>query len=636
MDAGLSDRAKRQLQINGSVTYTNQLPALRDKYVPHLLGTVSQLQEENAAISGVLANKGTLANLKPTDLAKIGVTSAAEITPEFITNLASMKQSNDRRIQNLLTTVGHLKSDDFSDISGSNFEPIAGAMYSRDWMKNVAEGFSYDFTKNTMKADPVQMLFYREHMENARQEDKQQFDLGLKKMELEYQLLGKSGNLKMMLGMGTGQGLLDASREDNPTTSPFSSVDKASSYDEVTNKWTEINGQMGKLDTWLLDKLKSFGLDSSVTSTDDARFKNFYENFKTTASSDPEKVKIVDQYENQLGKYVSVADLYKNTLDNVDAQTAHIDKQNKQDISQINPVVLKDGTVVTPNMIYNLILNPNKEINGLKFTMGPYELAHHMGIYHGSLFYKGTMVQGGISAQEDWSGDIGSKLHPLFEKVRDKLSTGATKLSDARNEIMNRETVLQRESYAFPFLNNNESTFKTRIAQRIGLPLKYIDDLTVGDTDLDGRLIVRLNTDRAKATKEYDASSVLHNLKNYGGKDNPVLSDDASAVMLSGINELDLLDTNKLSSVMQPYMRSIEKRVDVTGKPQSTGFIRSSMNNTSYRLDVAKSYNGGFDYVIYDKNNPTSPVYSTEQRDDALGKFNILVEEKKTISVPKK
>lgn len=634
LDGGLSDAAKRQLQINGSVTYRNQLPALRDKYVPHLLGTVSQLQEENSAINGVLTNKGNLATLKEADLKKIGVNSAAEITPEFIANLEKIKMANDTRINNLTSTLGRLQKGDFTDISGTNFETIAGAMYSRDWMKNVGEGFSYDFTKNTMKADPIQMMFYHEHEENARLQNKEQFDLMLKQMELKQQLMLKTGNLKTMLGMGTGDDLIEESRLNNATNSPFSSVDKADDYNGLLNKWTGVQGQTDKLNSWLMERLKTFpnGLSADVKDISDTRFQNFWANFKATAASDPEKLKIVNQYEGQLNNYHVLGSLYRNVLDRVDAQVAPEQKVLETAIGS-KSIKLDNGLTITAKDIIDAQNGTSQNGFSIVEETGtqPAEINSFAKTYTiRKLAYNGKVISGPLTGYGEPS-KVTSFMNEVNKAVGDKNEI----LQKRRQEFMKNETVLQREGFDFPFLNDNESAFKKRFAQEIGLPSQYIGDLTIGQTDLDGRLVVSLNTSRAKATKEYDGSQVLKNLKNYGGLDNPTVGGDNNSVMLSGISGLDVINEKDFSSIITPYVRSMETRVDYTLKPQSTGYLRSDVNNTSYRLDISKRYDNGFDYVIYDQANESSPVYSNNQRSDALNFFNMLVSKKIQAQVPK-
>jgi hypothetical protein len=652
MDAGLSDKAKRQLQINGYVTYRRQPEALRDKYVPHLQGTISQLSEETEAIKGVLANKNSLKSLKKEDLNKIGIADASQVTPELIQALDDRVKLNNARIQNMTGSIQKMIAGDLTDITGNNYEAIAGTVYSRDYMENVGEGFSYDFTKNTMKADPIQMMFFQQAQQNARQEDQQDFDLEKLDKELEndlkvkrLEMMSKTGNLKMMFGMGM-DGMIENARVQNDTGSPFSTIDKADSYDQVTARREELSGKKTTLNQWLIKELKSYGLDSSITDTGDARFTNFWANFQTTSSSDPEKAKLVAEYKNKLGEYVSLDDLYRNTQESVDKKIKPLEDKLLADIGSMEAVTVKDanGNVVT--------INPNDILNSMSGKTSPFSAIGGSGGTGGTA--SGNVpVSGGYSSANYYYngvpitatyGSSGYPLHELVRGIRQKASASAANVKSERNKLMQDETVLQREGYAFPFLNSNSladiqkgevAGFKESIAQKIGLNLKFIDDLTIGQTDLDGRLIVTLNTDRVKATKEYDADLIIENLKRLNGRDNKVVEGTDNSIVLEGISELDVIDENNLSSIMKPYVRSLEKKANMT-QNSSTGFIHS-YNGRSYRLDVGQSYNGGYNYKIIDQENTSSPVYSTSDRDDALAKFQTLTRNTgTTIPAPQK
>lgn len=650
LDGQLSDRAKRQLQINGYVTYKNNPQALRDKYVPHLQGTISQLEEENSAIKGVLANKGNLKSLKKEDLQKLGLSSADEVTPDLIKRMEETVKLNDNRVLNMTTSVNKLLGNDFTDISGENLEPIAGAMYSRDYMQNVSEGFSYNFTNNTMKADPIQSMFYTQKMINARQEDSQAHDIFKLGKELDNQIYlkqldmmgkGAAGGLKSLLtgrmGGIDGEALIDGARTMNDADSPFSSIDKQDSYDKITDVRKGLSQQRLEYDNYIIKELKNNGLDASITSTSDPRFKNFYENFKTTAKSDPEKMKLIDEYEQRMARNVSLDKLYSNTQDNVDVKLKPLEAQMEKQIASIAPVTIKVGgknLTITSSEVLNALNGKGSRLQiiqgsaGTQGSSGPAGLVNvNSGYRPDTYIYDGKVI-------ESTYGKSGYPLHELIRGIVVKHGENAATIKKQRNELMGRETVLQREGYAFPMLNSNDekNDFKNRIAQNINLNLKFIDDLTIGQTDLDGRVIVTLNTDRVKATKEYDATEVLNKLKRYNGRDNKPVPGTDNSFVLEGISELDIIDENNLSSIMKPYIRSMEERATAI-QNESTGFI-PGLNGRSYRLDVGRSYGGGFSYKIYDSES-SSPIYSTNNRNDALAKFELRTQTKETqISVP--
>lgn len=628
MDAGLSDKAKRQLQINGFVTYKNNPEALRDNYVPHLSGTLSQLQEENAAIQGVLANKNNLKSLGKTELEKLGLQDASQITPDFIKSLEQKKQNNDGRIINLNTTINKLNSGDFSDIMGENFETVAGTVYSRDYMQNIGEGFSYDFSKNTKKADPAQMMFYQQHEINARQEDEQAHDLIVKQAEFDnamklkqMEMLYKSGNLKQLIGGVGGTNSIDDARIQNDTNSPFSTVDTPDSYDKVTQNIQDIVQKRTELNQKLLKDMKQQGLDPAVTSVDDARFNNFWSNFTTTASSDPEKQKVVDNYLTNMGKLVALQDLYTGTQASVDKKVDEVQKTMNIKTDNLRPITLEangEKITITPQDIIDNISGKAHGINVDAMSYSP-----------GTFYVRGFTVNG----KNYYGDDNYNKFAQLYQNLAGQMYTKETTLKQKRNELMQDETIIQRPGYNFTQLNENEGEFKKRIAQEIGVKDKFIGDIIIGQTDLDGRVVVTLQpSDESK--KAYDTKLALEKLKRYGGRDNKVTKDSDNQVVLEGINELDLINNNDLGSVMTPYVRNLEKRVTNT-KDASTPYMRSMSNGTSYRISISTGYGGGYEYKIYDQKDPSSPVFSSQDREQALGTFNQLTQTKSQIKVPK-
>jgi hypothetical protein len=613
MDAGLSDKARRQLEINGSVAYRKNPEALLDKYLPHLHGTVAQLLEQEAAIKGVLANKNNLKSLKPADLEKIGIRDASQITPEFIKMLEDTEKGINMRVSNLNTTIAKLLGGDLSPVTGEDYEKIAGTVFSRDYMENVGEGFSFDFTNNELKSDPIQMMFYQQGQQNARQEDQQQHEIELKQMQLDADILKKqmeavkSGNLKTLLGIPGAQGIIEDARIMNDSNSPFSEIDKADSYEAVTNKRKEIADKRAGVNQQLVRDLRAYGLDTSVTRTDDARFVNFWKNFAATAAGDPEKKKIVDNYYNEISPLVALEDLYKNTQDVVDEQIKPI-LNTPLDFSKVPNVELrgKDGKVrvVTPQEMLDNVSGKSNSL-GLK-----------------------TIENRGILLSTEFEGtDNFNKMFSLYRTVHDMHNNRTSEIKTKRNEIMQRETVLQREGYNFQFLNDKDSPFKKRIAQELGIQEKYVDKITIGQTDLDGRIIIKL-ADAKKEETDYDRDGALEKLKRYGGRDNKPTKDDKNAIVVEGINDVDVIDDNDIESIMTPYVRTLESKA-LTSKEgvASTGFMRSMHAGRSYRLEVSKRYNGTFEYrVVSDKD--ITPVFSSSDRKTALDWMNRIITKK--------
>lgn len=630
LDGGLSDRAKRQLQINGYVTYKNNPLALRDKYIPHLNGTITQLEEETSAIKGVLANKNNLKNLKKADLEKLGIEDISEITPELISTLDSTVKANDARVHNMRESVRKMLNGDLTDISGTNFEPVAGAVYSRDYTQNVAEGFSYNFSKNTMRADPVQMMFYQQGLQNARQEDQQQFEMEKLDKQLHNDLMIKmmqqnqaSGNIKKMLtgaGGNIAEELLEQARSFSPSTSPFTQIEKTDSYDKITEERVKIATEREGVNKWLINKLKKYGLDANVGHTDDPRFNNFWQNFKTTSKGDPVKDQIVNEYYGKMSPLVATEDLYRKTQENVDKRIRPINQRIDNELKGIDPVTIKlqvkdengravwRNVTVRPEDLVDQVVNQDK---------------------HGWIVSKGFNVAG-QNINHLNSNDNYQKLRSLANQIASGHKKALGELKTERSKLIDEETVLQREEYNFAWMNSNQLAdpqkgeipgFKETLAGKLNIPLKHIDDLNVGETDLEGRLVISLNRDRKKIAEDYNVDQVIQNIKNYGGGNNKETED--GRFVLENISQLDVIKRDDLSSIMGPYVRRLENNSSIS-QTQSTPFLRAD-NGREYRLEVGKTVNGGHDYTIIDSSSPTSPVAVFYDRTAALENFeNIL------------
>lgn len=625
LDAGLSDRAKRQLQINGAVIYRDNPYALRDKYVPYLQGTISQLSQQKAAIAGVLVNKNNLTNLKKEDLAKLGITDISQITPEFLKQLQQTSDNIDGRLTNLNDTTSRLARGDFSPIQGDNFERVASTVFSRDYMQNVGEGFSYDFNTNTRKADPVQMMEFTQSQINERQNNDHQFQLKIEEMKLNADRALKikmSGSLKNLLGLSNAEDIINDARIQNDTTSPFTAIDKSDTYDAVTAKRQDIANQRAQLNKWQYTKLQtSFGMPADIRQGSPEEQK-FWDNFVLTGRGDPVKDDMIKNFTQKMDLLIAQEDLYRGTQNSVDTKLAPIEKDLNQKISNIKDNVTVNGVIITANDVMDALNGKGNKLNIIsKATNINFGGQQGQSISGSSstdtYFANGHPIAGGSNI---------IKLNDLVRQVRVKIGEKTELINKTRNQLMGQETALQREGYLFPEMNtfdekNPEGSFKGKVAQQLEMTGKnLVDKITIGQTDLDGRVIVTV----APATKgetDYDHKKAMEKLLTYGGVGNVKVDDNT--VMLVNVDSLDLIDNNSMTSVMKPYIRSLENNTTLT-QPQSTAFMRSG-SGYSYRLKVSASPGSGFDYEIINQDAPTSPVYTTTSREDALGQFQNLL-----------
>jgi hypothetical protein len=622
IDAGLSDQARRQLQINAAVTYKDQPEALRAKYVPHLQGLRHGYSEDMAAIQGVLANEGNLKNLKPADLQKLGLSDVSQLTPDFIKMLHEKAKSLNDNIINTDQTIERLQSGNFEDIMGKNFEHVASSVYSRDWMQNVGEGFSYDWKSNSVKADPVQMMFYKEAQQNARQEDDQQYDawalqkkfdndLQLKQMDMAGKLLGKNAK-------DITQGDLDLMRVHNTADGPFSDITTGESYNKITGIRTDIANARAGLNNRLFSQMRSsFGLPEEVKSTSDPAFQKWYDNFKLTAKGDPVKEGVINEYEDMMNNLILKETKYKGLQDWADKQVAPMQVNIANEASKIQPFNIRGGTISGADISNAILGKPG----ALQISVG-------------SMGTQGSPLLGMSSAPigedrvtfngQPLSGNDKAKVLEAYRQLNNTAGLNRQKMDETRNTLLQSQTVVQGDGFIVPELNDDKSGFKVKLAAAIGLPIDKIKDLIVGQTDLKGNVQVTL-AQGDEAGKNYDPAVIKKNLMMFNAGNNRELKD--GSVLLTGIPDATLPGDVGVMDEMRPTLRILEMNT-TDARPQSTNFIRGA-SNKSFRIDIAPGFQpNSYMYKIVDQDSPTAPVYIARDREDALATFQKIIKSK--------
>lgn len=607
LDAGLSDKAKRQLQINGVVTYSNNLDALKDKYIPFVESTQKSLLTEKSAIEGVLANRSNLKNLKEDELKKLGIPDPSIITPDFIKMLEQRKSNIEVRISNLFNTINKLNYGDYSPISNENLEPIAGMIYMRDYMNNVGEGFSYDFQKNSLKEDSVQSMFYSQYMQNQRQEDSQKHELYMKQMEID-------GNISSMLkNIKDGKLTNDEFSQfkvNNPLgAGAFSSVEKETPYEEISKKREDIKNKRVETNKWLYEQIglpKELMPDGKWTEA----AANWYQNYKISSKGDPIKESIISEYEKKMGILITNEDILRNIQDSVDQK---VYKEVKPvDVSDIKSVVLNidnKQVEVSPDTILNSINGKSKVFN---FDTLDYS--------ENSSFLKSPTINNKpIIGSENYR-----KINELFLKIKDRINNRNKKEKDLRYQFTNEEIVSERESYILPELNDSKKSFKKTLLQASGISDKYKDKLNVVDTDLKGNVIIQID-EKGNKEDDYDKDIIINNILNkYTStriNDKGAEDPEGNRIMLKNISYLNVLDNeSSLLNNLKPYIRQLENKT-LQGK-QSTPLYRGIKG--SYRMEVSKGLNTPYNYKIYNSES-SDPVTMYDDRQIALKAFEKLL-----------
>lgn len=641
ISAGLSDKAKRQLSIDGYVTYKNNPGALRDAYLPIMDATRTQLAEENAAYSGVLANKDKLPSLSEQQLQRLGLTKDPTSNPNFrdvktitkdvLKSFDDTVKGNQLRIDNFDKTISQLVAGDFTSISGENLEPIASMVYSKGYADNYAAAFSYNTPPSVkIKSNPGQMLIYRENREDLRQDDQQDFLRDQKIMDIEasrqLQLLknqaikgkGKNGNPTA----------LDLINSASPNPAFEKDVATTGDYDKLTEEANKTKAEQKTLDDYFLPQLRglrdskgnSLMPDTIVSDKDfygkSKVFQNWYDNFRKTMDEKDPNWPTLKDYEDQMTRHKAMYELIKNNQDEIDKLA---DKQ----------VVLPatSNYVATLDMGDGIILHksPTDVINDIRSGVAKTsdgDIADSLALSdfipgeHGkALIYKINGKEYRIST------DNSRKSSKSLKLINDVIDYGEA-IRNKKNELAKTKTIVQKEGYTFPELDDKENPIKQRILQDSGIGVDNNTAITVGQTDLRGNVEIFLHPDNSSNPK-FDEKDVITNLKaRYGNNFAPFPGDsNHNHFILSGFPELNKFTSSEMntSELMLPYVRSIENNVQ-NGAPGSTGLLSSQTPSKSYGMEITTSSRPGqYKYKVYDESNNIIGIY-----DDRIRALQVL------------
>jgi len=191
LEAGLSTNAARQLQIEGAVSYRNNLPVLASDTATYLSGVTGNLSSELQRLAGSKEALATHKDLSSDEKAKI----AAAIDEQIKTTSQELDRTN--------RSVEKLNAGDYTDLQ-NNFESYAGSVYSYKKLYKKALASSFEERRDVYKADPVQMNAIRFSQEKylrqmdftfdvSLEEMKQDFDREMKMYDIMYGGSGKSG-----------------------------------------------------------------------------------------------------------------------------------------------------------------------------------------------------------------------------------------------------------------------------------------------------------------------------------------------------------------------------------------------------------------------------------------------------------
>ena len=148
LEAGLSPKAYRQMQIEGYMNYKGRPQVLRDDYIDFLSSSGDNISTQIQALSGRLEGINNDKNLKADD--------KAAIVEQVNKQIDSLKDE----LSNTTTNITKLRSGDMSPIQG-NEELISGSLYQYRKMLKESYAAAFQEVKNTFKADPVSLQRFK-------------------------------------------------------------------------------------------------------------------------------------------------------------------------------------------------------------------------------------------------------------------------------------------------------------------------------------------------------------------------------------------------------------------------------------------------------------------------------------------
>lgn len=463
LEAGLSTNAKRQLEIEGSVSYRNNLPVLASDTAQYL--------------SGVSNNLST--NLQQLSATKAAISSRKDLSDaDKAAAIASIDAQTKAITQELDTTnhsVSKLVSGDYTDLQ-NNFDTYAGSIYSYKKLLKKSMASAFEERRENYKADPVQLNAIKFTQDKyLRQLDfefdkdlltmKNEHDTEMKMIDLMYGGKDASGN--MYKGADVYRNPLTGEITVNPNllketaniTGPAPDPNEKI-YEELTTQVSELNVQDTNNNLRLYNNLvargerdKAFretllkGFNFGTTDDEWARFKTSTTNNRFTISSKDNTLgglqetswfkaytaaKPDDEDVNKWTYENTVVETGKEVLnrkieiaENQVARELGGDMQTniQTSIAKVKPVTLPTGVVITPQDVLSAI--QGKPVKGVTIIDTP-----------SFIDSEGNMHES--DKQIVVNGQFFREARQLYDEVASRSGRERKKLADKRVEVYNR------------------------------------------------------------------------------------------------------------------------------------------------------------------------------------------------------
>lgn len=547
LEGGLSPNGIRQLQIEGSVAYKNNLPVLASDTATYLSGVTANLSAELQKLSG---SKAALAKRK--DLSEEAKTSIATALDDEMKSLTAELDRTNHSVEKLF-------NGDYTDLQ-NNFESYAGSVYSYKKLYKKALVSSFEEKREIYKADPVQMNAIRFSQEKylkqmdftfdvSMEEMKQSFDREMKMYDIMY---GGSGKNKIGTGTDVYRNPLTGEITVNPNlmreTANLTEKPEPNKrvYEELTSQVSSLNEQDTNNNLRLYNNLisraerdKSFretllkGFNYGITDDEWTRFKNASKNNRFgNINGDSNRIGGIQEtswFKAYTAQKPDDEDINKWSYDNTIIETGlevlnrkieiaetqvtkelggNFEENISKDIEKFSNVTVGNRTI-TPQNMRNLAVGKNE--NGLTLV-------------------RSTSVEGKPLIMVHLDGVPNPSLTNLYQKVETRVNTIGEKLRDKRIKVYN-ELGFDREPWYF---TDDEGKSEVSIALKKILPKDEKGNpmpISILSSDFSGGIKVSIPGVR----EGKDKGGVLEMIRKAGiGTSAEVTSDDV--VTIKGTN----------------------------------------------------------------------------------------------------
>lgn len=463
LEAGLSGNARRQMEIEGSVLYKNNIEVLASDTSEYLSGVSGNLSTQ---LQQLAATKAAISTRKDLSQAQKDAAIAA-----IDANMQNTTQELDRNNH----AVSKIAAGDFTDIQ-NNYDTYAGSIYSYKKLLKKASASAFEERREAYKADPVQLTAIRfANDKYLRQLDfnfdvsllgmKQQHDSEMKLLDLMYGGKDASGN--MFKGTDIYRNPLTGEVTVNPNLlketpnlsgAPPEPDDKI--FEKITEEVTRLNEQdqnnnlrlynnfvaRAERDTAFRETLLK-GFNYGTTDDEWARFKTSTANNRFSITSKGGTMGGLQEtswFRAYTAGKPDDEDVNKWTFDNTAVQAGigvlnrkielgekQVQKQLGGDlqtaiqntVAKMKPVTVEDGRIISPQDVLSAM--NGRPSNGVTVQMQPSFVDSEGNIHE-------------ASPQIFVNGRFSREARKLYDNVSSNIGRENKKLRDARTDVYNK------------------------------------------------------------------------------------------------------------------------------------------------------------------------------------------------------